>query len=310
MGKAPLSLLIISLILIGPLCYSQTSVKVSDPRLEMNNNIITISYDILNSKPEESYDISIEIKDEAGKIIDARSFNGDIGDEVSGGSNKQIYWNLEADDIFLDAYIVVQINAKVNLPPAPVIVEPVEDPVHEAMEDLTITETEGQKQEDIVTQEEAEEPAEITKAEESKPASVSRHYNRTGIVLQSLAFPGLGLSRVTGNPHWIRGVAGYGCIAGSIVLNRQATDTYNGIDDLVYFDDINAAYNEAVKFDNISQALAYTAIGIWVADFIWTLVGTSDMNEGAYNIEPEGFSFGSNIDPLTHVPLATVRYRF
>ena len=48
MGRTQHSLLIVLWILINPLCYSQSPVKVSDPILEMNGNIITISYEILN----------------------------------------------------------------------------------------------------------------------------------------------------------------------------------------------------------------------------------------------------------------------
>ena len=91
---------------------------------------------------------------------------------------------------------------------------------------------------------------------------------RTGIILQSLALPGLGLSRMTGKPHWLRGVAGYGCIAGSIILNRQAISTYDDIDDLEDYDDKNELFQKSLNRDNISEVLAYAAIGIWV-DIGW-----------------------------------------
>ncbi len=261
MGKVLLFLLVISFVLTGPLCYSQNAVKVSDPRLEMNGNIITISYDIVNSSSEEKYTISLEIKDENGNVINAQALNGDIGDEVIGGSNKQISWNLDTDNIYIDAYIFVQINATIIAPPAP-----------------------------------------------SKIKSES--YSRTGLIMQSIAFPGLGLSRVSGDPHWLRGVAGYGCIAGSIVLNSQAIKTYNSIEDLVYFDEINSAYDKSMQQSNISSILVFTAIGIWVTDIIWTLVGTADLKRESYSAESKGISFGSSIDPVSNAPMVSVRYRF
>ena len=260
MGKAPHSLLITFFILSGLLCYSQTSVKVSDPILEMVGNNIHISYDILNGDPDERYTVSIVIKDEEGNIINASALDGDIGEDITAGRNKQITWNLETDKIFIEANIFVQINAKIVLPPAP----------------ITNTMT----------------------------------YNRTRLILQSLAFPGLGLSRVTGKPHWIRGVAGYGCLAGAIVLNQQAKSTYNGIEDLVYFDETKEAYDKSVQQQNTSDILLYTAVGIWIADFIWTLVGTSDLKKKPNSTELKGFSIGSSMEPLSYAPMLSVRYRF
>ena len=142
------------------------------------------------------------------------------------------------------------------------------------------------------------------------PGIKPSNYNRAGLVLQSLVFPGLGLSRVTGNPHWIRGLAGYGCLVGSIVLNRQAVNTYKGISDLVSYNDVTEAFDKSVQQDNISEVLAYSAIGIWVIDFIWTLVGTSDLNKADSYGDSGGFSIGSNIDPLSNAPLVSVQYRF
>ena len=281
MGRPLQSLLIIFFLIAGSLCYSQTSVKVSDPRIELKDNIVHISYDILNNDPEERYSISIAINDENGKPIDAKALNGDIGEEITGGNNKQITWNLEADNIYIDAYIVVQIFARI-IP----------------------------KQEDVISQDESKEKDIVSKEKEALPEIKSTNYNRAGLVLQSLAFPGLGLARVTGNPHWIRGLAGYGCLAGSIVLNRQAVNTYNGIAYLVSYDDVTEVFNKSVQQDNISEVLAYSAIGIWVIDFIWTLVGTSDLNKAGYYGDSGGFSIGGTVDPLSNAPLVSVQYRF
>jgi len=294
MGKARQFLLVITFVLAGPLCYSQSSVKVSDPRLEMVGNTIHISYDILNSDPEEKYAISIVIKDEDGNIINARALDGDIGEEVSGGTNKQIAWNLEADHIFIDAFIFVQIHATFIAPPEPVVAEPEEEPVR------------GDQKEAF-----KEEPVQEESSSKEPPVdSRTSEFNRTGIIFQSIALPGLGLSRVTGKPHWIRGVAGYGCLAGSIILGRQAVNTYKDIEDLVNFDDINTTYDKALQQNRTANILLFATAGIWITDFIWTLAGTSDLNKIPYAAELRGFSMGGNIDPLTNIPMVNVRYRF
>lgn len=270
MEKVFLSLLVILFLLTGLSGYSQSPVEVSDPRLEMEGNIIHIYYDILNSSPGSKYSISIVIKGEDGNQFNTNALHGDIGEGVPGGSNKKISWNLEADDVFIDGYVLVQIKARLTKPPVTAIVE----------------------------------------TEETSDETVSNTYNRTGIFLQSLVLPGLGLSRVTGKPHWLRGVAGYGCIAGAIILDHQASGSYTSIDDLVNFDEINKVYDKAVQQNTVSDILGFAAAGIWIADIIWTLVGTSDLNKPSNYGESNGFSIGSKIDPLSDAPMLSFRYRF
>lgn len=312
MGKAFPLLLFICILLIEPLCHAQTSVKVSDPRLEMKDNIIHIYFDILNSDPDEKYNISIDIKDENGKPVHATALDGDIGVVEHGTGNKHITWNLETDNIFIEAYVFVQISAKIISTLVPVTTEPVEEPVQEEQYDQTATRSEELKAEDITQENVSKDqiPEEEIILKKTPPVTKSKSYNRTGIIFQSLVLPGLGLSRVTGKPHWLKGVAGYGCIATSIVLNRKAINTYNEIEDLVNFNEINEAYDKSLRQDNISEILSYAAIGIWITDFIWTLVRTTDLNKIAYNSESSGFSFSSNIDPLSNIPMVSVKYRF
>ena len=147
-------------------------------------------------------------------------------------------------------------------------------------------------------------------ASEFPAETKSDGFNRTGIVIQSLAMPGLGLSRVTGKPHWLRGVVGYGCIAGSIVLNRQAVNTFNTIGGLDNIDDVNEAFDKSVLQDNISEVLAYAAIGIWVTDIIWTVTGTSDLRKRPLKSRSKEFSVASTFDPESRIPMVGLRFRF
>ena len=125
---------------------------------------------------------------------------------------------------------------------------------------------------------------------------------RAGIILQSVALPGLGLTKVTGKPHWIKGVAGYGCIAGSVVMNRMAISTYNSISDLETDVAITEAYDKSVQQDQVSEILAYAAIGIWVTEFVWTLVGTSHMKKSSSLAASKGISLKSDFDPISNAP--------
>ena len=256
---------------------AQSTVEVSKPVLSMKGNKIQISYDLLNSTKKDTYTIRIEITDSEGKTIDARSLSGDIGEEIIGGGNKKILWDIEADSIFLDDEIFVQVYALAESVPV------VEEPQVARTEEPAVVETE----------------------------SVKKEFNRTAIIIQSVAFPGLGLSRTNpGQPHWIRGVLGYGCIAGSIYFNSKAVSSYQAYKNTDNLDEVDDLFNQAVKQDNISEALAFIAIGIWVTDLVWTIVGTSGLNSDQISGDLKRFSVGTNIEPISSVPLIAFRYRF
>ena len=275
MGKTILSLLIVAFALTGPFCHAQTSVRVSDPRIEMEGNTIHIYYDILDSEASDKFIVSVEITDEDGNRINARALDGDVGENVPSGNNRHITWDLNADKIYLNARVFFEINAILIPGPEPVDVRQEEEP------------------------------------EKEVAASVeSKEFDRTGLVLQSIAVPGLGLTKVTGKPHWIKGVAGYCCIAGSVIFNLQARLTYASIEDYPDFDDKRDLFDTSVAQDNLSDVLGFVAIGIWVGDFIWTLTGTSHLKKKSAAANAGGISVGGSLDPLTYTPTVQIRYRF
>ena len=317
--------MIIAFVLTGPLCNSQTIVQISEPRLELKDNMIHIYYDIQNSDPLEKYVISVEINDEDGNPLEADALDGDIGMVEDGGRNKHITWNLEADNIQINAYVFVKINARVIPPPAPVtnkseeeIVQKEEEIVQKMVDEEVEELKPGVIPEDTPedtpadTPEDTPEntPEKASKVNEDAPVSGSTTFNRTSIVLQSLAIPGLGLSRVTGNPHWIRGMAGYGCIIGSVILNRQSIQTFDSIEDIEDPSAAETAFNKSVRQDKISEGLAYAAIGIWITDIIWTWMGTSDLMSGPSIGDLNNISIRTDIDPLSYAPLVCFRYTF
>ncbi len=259
------------------LCYSQSSVEVSDPRLEVRDNKLVITYDILKGDPGEKYVISIDIRDEQGNTIRANTLKGDVGMVEEGGVGKRIVWDPAADNIFINSQIYVKVNAEIILPPEP---------------------------------EEPPEPVDLSKTVSPADHVEAKEFSRTGLVLQSLAIPGLGLSRLTGNPHWIRGVAGYGCLAGSVTMNRVALNNYGDIGGLEEYEEKNELYDKAALQNNIASVLAFTAAAIWVTDIIWTLVGTSELKRGSQSAQSKGVSIHGKIDPLSGTPLLSLNYNF
>ena len=309
MGKTLHNLLPLAVLFLnGAACFAQARVMISEPRLEFRDNVINISYDIRESDPEETYVISLDVRDEAGNPIDAAALSGDIGMVEDGGSGKRITWDLAADSIFMDAYVFLKIHARVIPPPEPVVTvmeetaDAIRDPVEQAEEAPP-----GDLEAD-----DPEVPADDPEVEEAVAAGSgsmkAAEFSRTGLMLQSLAVPGLGLSRFTGKPHWIRAVAGYGCLTGAVILNRKGITTFESVDGIRDPSDAEDAFNRSVRQDNLSEALAFTAIGIWVADILWTWAGTSGLENKPIISNGPGISLGTGIDPGTSVPLISFWY--
>ena len=223
-----------------------------------------------------------------------------MGKHIQGGLIKVIFWDIEADSIFLNEEIFVQVYAD---PEAPPVVEETVQVLEETVQDVADTAQDVERDPPLTE--------ETNVMEKPTSGSAGKSFNRTGIILQSVLLPGLGLSRVNaGQPHWIRGVAGYGCIAGTLIFNKKAVtseESYLESDDS---NERDIFFADAVRQDNISEVLAYTAIGIWVADLVWTILGTTDLNMDQSSANYKGFSIGTTVEPVSSVPLLALRYKF
>ncbi len=281
---------------------AQTGLSIPRPIIHLEGETVRIEYDLVQTAPSDLFTIRLEIKDSLGNTIDAQSLEGDIGKHISGGESKAILWDLEKDEIFLDEEIFFQVLA---LPEQQLMAggnQPEADDV------------EMDKADELSTQPREDELA----GYEETSASVQSEWSRAGLVLQSLALPGLGLSRVHGKPHWIRGAVGYGCIAGSVYMNRRAAESYDAYRSVSRLSDVDPSFRKATNQDLASEILAYTAIGIWAADLVWTLAGTSNLNTSSAISRTGGFSVRTAVQSFmwsgngssTPVPSLTIRYQF
>lgn len=134
-------------------------------------------------------------------------------------------------------------------------------------------------------------------------------FSTGNIVLQSLILPGLGLSRATGQPHWLRGVAGYGCILSSIAYNQISRNNYNDYkteSDIGVRDDL---FNSSVSQDGVSEAFAYAAIGIWVIDIVWNVMGSKNLNKQLSGLEHK-LTITPSIEPVLRTPMLALSLEF
>ena len=108
-----------------PLSLPRMKSTVSQSSLKFLNDRLIIKYDILGSKSGDSFRVWLEITDSTGAKIAARYLYGDIGDDIPGGLQKQIIWDLAADSLYLNMDINVEIFATKKIKPVPVAEETV-----------------------------------------------------------------------------------------------------------------------------------------------------------------------------------------
>jgi hypothetical protein len=266
-------------------CTGQITFTVSQPRLSISNGNLKITYDILDANPNDKFNIWLEITDSSGADISANTLKGDIGDSIKAGTNKQIMWNLHADNIFIDNTINVEI-----------IAEKIISEIVPEEEDMSEIPSDVSKKEDIKIAEE--------------PAVTMSKVNVGNNLLKSAIFPGWGLTTLSkGKPYWILGVAGIGCIASSVYFNQKAHssyDTYLTSSD----DDIIDYWQDAVRQGDISKTCAWTAAAIWLADLGIVTIKASSMNKSYRRSRLSAFSISSCIDFNTDTPMLSLKYKF
>jgi hypothetical protein len=126
-------------------------------------------------------------------------------------------------------------------------------------------------------------------------------------VLLSAILPGLGKTIAKGSgAQWMWGVVGYGCIAGSIVMNNNA---YNALEDYRNADNPEERddyFTEAENYDLYSKIFLGTAATIWVIDLITTATTASKLRKQKNN----KYSINYTVDPFSGKPLIGLTMRF
>jgi len=308
--------MIISVLSANMVCSGQT-IPISDPRLGLKDNVVQISYDILDSNISDTFQISLDITNSRGHRINANALEGDIGPHVPGGYNKLITWDLTADQILMNEDLFFKIHARAVLPPEPIIITKQEEhSITPAPEEQSSDPPAEDQSSELLTEEQSSDPPledQSTVVPEGN-LTMRNHsmesYSRTGIILQSLALPGLGLSRMTGQPHWVRGVVGYGCIAGSVAYYTKAKSTFGEYQTQTTVDGASELYKASTRQDLISEILVFTAIGIWATDMVWTILSSSGLKGMSSQNSISGLSVSTSFEPRSRLPLLGIRYSF
>jgi len=97
--------------MFGNSVFSQSTAEIQNIQFSAHNDTLTVTYDIIKAERKELFDISLVITTASGKLIRPRAVSGDVGSNVKGGGSKQIYWDLNRDQIFLNEEIEIEIEA-------------------------------------------------------------------------------------------------------------------------------------------------------------------------------------------------------
>jgi hypothetical protein len=238
-------LILFLLVCQGVDLFGQNRVSITQPDLRISDHKLVIKYGIQQSSIHDIFRIWVLITDSTGHRYNATSLSGDIGNNVSGGPDKTIVWDMEKDGYYRNIDIYVEIKAEK--------VEPV------------VNVPEKEPKTDMVTTKE--------------PESV-KEYKAPGIIIRSVLLPGWGQSVISGKnsfAYYLMGLAGYGCIGTSVYLNYKANKNYDQYRETYLDDTYNAIdlYDKAHMQYNTSIVLGFCAAAIWVADITWASVSTA-----------------------------------
>ncbi|GAJ14051.1 unnamed protein product, partial [marine sediment metagenome] len=63
----------------------ESKAKIQNVDFKLVNEQLIITYNLVNTKPREKFNISVNIFTVTGKEIDAQAFSGDVSSDISGG---------------------------------------------------------------------------------------------------------------------------------------------------------------------------------------------------------------------------------
>lgn len=92
--------------------FAQTSARIENTKLEVDNGRLIIIYDLINTRPNERFNVWVEIRNSSGQEIKPGNISGHIGKNIVGGKGLNIIWNFESEGIDYGGNVNVQILAE------------------------------------------------------------------------------------------------------------------------------------------------------------------------------------------------------
>ena len=228
-----------------------------------------ITYNINNSKPGETFEVDLVVKDPSGKSVSALTLSGDFGEGVKGGSYKRIIWEFSTDKVTNEKQIIVKLVAakEQGLSTSPLL----------------------------------------------STTPKTKTYTRSGLILQSLALPGLGMTKLKKKPYWIMGVAAYGTLSFSLYYWYKSELTWDEYLAAASGNDFETAVSKNNQYQDEYQIALITTCGaaaIWLTDFLIISIASKNMNNSAYINFKKKVQIIPGYDINTRSPMLSMTYKF
>jgi len=206
--------------------------EIKNVDFNLVNDQLVITYDLVNARANEKYIVNISIYTEAGKKVDAKTFIGAIGENITGGYGKRIIWDISTDIAYLDDKIYVELEA---IHQNPKIIQPI---------------------------------------------------GKGKAMLLSTFYPGWGSSKTTVKGyHVMKGILGYGCIAGSFYYRYLSDQSYTDYRNSSNTSERDDFYDKSLKENKTSKILLYSAGAIWLLDYVTILAAPNRSQQKGFRSE-------------------------
>ena len=193
----------------------ESKAKIQNVEFILVNDQLVITYDLVNAKPGERFNISVKILTVTGKEIDAQAFSGDANNDVSGGYQKKIIWDIEKDIAYIEDEIIVRVLA-----------------------------------------------------EHQNPKIIGPTSKGSALLLSTI-YPGLGSAKITQKKaHALKGLLGYGCIAGAIIYDYKASDSYEKYKNTFDIEESDKFFKDAENQRTLSSVFLYSAVAVWSLEYL------------------------------------------
>ncbi|HBE40425.1 MAG TPA: hypothetical protein DDW27_04345 [Bacteroidales bacterium] len=257
---------LIAFFLFFPLCscFGQEAFIITKPVVDTTGKKLTIRYDILDSKPDEKYNVTLIITDSKGTTINSRTVQGDIGEQVMGGPGKKIIWDYISDNIS-DEY---EISIKIKV-------------------------------------------TKISKQSDTKDISASGSLPSLGsLMLQSVAVPGLGLTRLKQKPFWIMAVPGYGLVGGAVFYKLSSDANLENSNRTSDPNDREMYYDRYKQQKNFALICAAGAAVVWIADLAILFPAYSNAKKQSGDTRKSDLFVIPDFSTTCNAPVITLKYTF
>jgi hypothetical protein len=252
--------------------HSQTS-EVRNIDFNLINDKIVITYDIVNFKPGELFNVTVTIETASGLKTIPSTVTGDIGLGIAGGTGKKVEWDYKADNFQSTEELYVNVLAISNF-------------INKAQE----------------------EP--ITKYKEIKG---KRRVSIGGAIVRSIFLPGAGITAAKGGgAYWLTGILAYGCAGGAYYFNMQASDNYDKYKkELIDWNKRDKYFKDSKTQKDLSNNLGIAAAVIWGGDMLWTILAAATSRDNRLTqLDNRKWNVSYTYDPRSQTPMIGLRLKF